>query len=273
MNEPSNSASDTTETTKAKAARIDRWVITVAVAKGIVGLTGFMAALVAIFAWLPLARDSLDPTLKEYETLKALYAGASVSFFDAKLGPPSIVKPVPLERGMMERLYVKKDYVVETVATPEGKTTLFSVLSCSRSFKPTFPTQAGTPITLQDKPLAALMPGRTPAMLFYRVPGTGGPAFFFEMITDAMGASGYRGSGYGVNGRCENLPSHDVDDFAGSVADAPQGITEYRATTPANFYVETWERSIQGNDREIEAFHMVTPDPGDLPPGWPERTK
>jgi len=209
----------------------------------------------------------VNPSFKEYETLKTLYAGASVSFFDSKLGPPSIVSPARPEMGVTERLYVEKDYVVETLATADGQTTLFSVLSCNPSFKPTF-SSGGGPITLQNEPLAALMPERNPHV-FYRVPGTaGGPEFFFEMIDDVAGYTNYRGSGYGVNSRCGPLPSQDVQDFEGGANGAPQGIAEYRATTPANFYVETYGRSLLGINGEAERYYLVTPNPVSLPPGW-----
>jgi hypothetical protein len=107
-------------------------------AKAIIGLSALGAAIVALIAWLPLANDRLHPELKEYEALRALYAGASVSLFDGKLGPPSIVKAVPGEPGITKRIYVKEDYVEETVATQEGQAQLYSVLSCNQEFKPSF---------------------------------------------------------------------------------------------------------------------------------------
>lgn len=50
------------------------------VAKGITGLAGLGGALVAIFAWFPMARDTLWPNLKEYEIVSSLHAGYSVVF-------------------------------------------------------------------------------------------------------------------------------------------------------------------------------------------------
>lgn len=240
-------------------------------AKGFLGFSALLTAFVAILALIPQARDTVAPNLKEYETLRSLYAGASVSFFDAKLGPPSIVSPLGLEKGTMERLYVKKDYVVETLATTEGKTTLFSVLSCDPGFQPTFGD-----ITLQSETLATMRHGADPQLLYYDHPGTaGGPEFFFEQLYDVAGYSNYRGAGYGVNRGhgCGDLPDNDVESFKGGVTDAPQGIKDYRARTPANFYVETYGRSFAGLNGETEPFFLVTPKPVDLPPNWPERTK
>lgn len=270
MSEPSNFKTRATEKLRKRRERKVWWSRAKTAAKGIIGFSALVAAIVAILAWLPLARDTVAPSLKEYETLRTLYAGASVSFFDAKLGPPSIVSPLGLEKGTMERLYVKKDYVVETLATAEGETTLFSVLSCNPSFKPTFGD-----ITLQSESLATVQHGAGPQLLFYEHPGTaGGPEFFFEMMYDVAGYTNYRGAGYGVNRghRCGDLPDNDVESYRGSETEAPQGIKDYRTRTPANFYVETYGRSFAGLNGETEPFFLVTPTPVDLPPHWPERT-
>lgn len=240
--------------------------------KGITGLSGLGAAIVAIAAWYPMANDHLHPELKEYENLKALYVGASVSLFDSKLGAPSIVKAVPGEPEMTERMYVKPDYVVETVATREGQTKLFSVLSCNPDFRPSFEF-LGSRVTLQDKPLADQKPfGRPPSELFYEVPQTvSSPEFYFELTADTSGASHNRGSGYGVNGACsKDLPSVD---YAGPVADAPQEINVFRERVPANFYVESLDRSLSNSSNpSLGPFLLVTPYFEDLPPGWPSRS-
>jgi hypothetical protein len=239
-------------------------------AKAITGLSGLLAAIVAIYAWFPLARDTAWPELKEYETLESLYVGASVSLFDGKLGPPSIIKAVPGETGITERLYVKKDYIVETLATPEGQTKLYSVLSCSPNFKPSFEF-FGSKVTLQDKSLVAQGPSDRPRELYYQRPATvSSPTFYFELTTETSGASHNRGSGYGVNsvnGACGDLPAQD---YEGAPAEAPQEIDDYRAKTPPNFYVESWDRSIRDTTiNVVSPFGLVTPYHEDLPPGWP----
>jgi hypothetical protein len=240
--------------------------------KGITGLAGFGAAIVAIFAWFPMARDFVNPNFKEYENLKTLYVGASVSHFDSTLGPPSIVKAIPGETGTMERLYVKKDYVVETLATADGQTKLYSVLSCNSDFKPSF-TFLDSKITLQDKPLAAQMPfGRPPEWLYYEPPSTvSSPTFYFEMTAEISGASRNRGSGYGVNsvdGACGDLPAQG---YEGPPDKAPQEISDYRAKALPNFYVETWDRTIRDLSVEMgNPYLLVTPFHEDVPPGWPK---
>jgi hypothetical protein len=238
------------------------WPRAKAIGKGITGLAELGAAAVVILAWFPQAVDTICPNLKEYKTLDTLYAGASVAQFDAKLGPPSIIKAVPAKSGITERLYVKKDYVVETLATEEGQTTMYSVLSCDSNFKPTFKS-FGSEITLQDKPLAATSPpGQQPIELHYEKPTLVGSAtYYFELYTDTSGASHGRGSGSGVNGVCGKLP--DADDYSGPASLAPEKINDYRMSTPANFYVESTEQSIRNG-----ADNLVTPFHEDLPPNW-----
>lgn len=242
--------------------------------KAVTGLAGLGAAMVAIYAWFPQALDSVRPELKEYALLKSLYAGASVSLFDSKLGPPSSIKAVPGEPGVTERLYVKDAYLVETLATAEGQTKLFSVLSCRADFKPTFDF-FGSKVTLQDKPMAELKPfDRQPEELHALVPETvSSPTFYFEMIAEVSGASHNRGSGYGVNAVCSGHGSANglpAFDYSGPPEKAPQDLADYRARTPANFYVETWDRSIRGpGNYPFDDFFLVTPFHEDVPPGWP----
>jgi hypothetical protein len=240
--------------------------------KAVTGLAGLGAAVVAIYAWFPQALNSAMPQLKEYETLDTLYAGASVSLFDSKLGPPSTIKAVPGEPGMTERLYVKQDYLVEIIATAEGESKLYSVLSCKPDFKPVFDF-FGSKITLQDRPLDRQKElGHPPSWLHYSRPMTvSSPTFYFEMATEVSGASHNRGSGYGVNGVCGTNGLPKVD-FSGPPDKAPQEINDYRAKTPPNFYVETWDRTLIGNSSdEFSQFSLVTPFHEDVPPGWPKR--
>jgi hypothetical protein len=270
MNNSRNSEPETTGSPNQKGLPKAWWPRLKTFGKGVTGLAGLGAAIVAILAWFPLARDFVDPNFKEYENLKALYAGASVSLFDGKLGPPAIVKAVPGETGIMERLYVKKDYLVETLASADGQTKLYSVLSCSPDFKPSFNFQ-GTKITLQDKPLAAQMPfGRPPEHLYYEPPATvSSPTFYFEITAETGGASHNRGSGYGVNsvdGTCGDLP---VQGYEGPPDKAPQEVSDYRAKTVPNFYVETWDRTIRDQTVDVgNPYLLVTPFHEDVPPGW-----
>lgn len=248
-------------------------------AKGITGLAGLGAAIVAIFAWFPLAQDAVWPELEEYETLSSLYAGASVSLFDGELGPPSIVEVLPGEAGLTERLYVKKDYIVGTLATSEGDTRLYSVLSCNPSFKPTFQF-FDSRIILQDKPLSAQMSSeRPPSHLYYVAPGTvSSQLLFFELITATSNATDRRGSGYGVNGVCGELPTtsnpagSSVLDYFGPPDQAPREIQDYRAKTPVNFYVEFRDVDLAEEARGsfVLPFVYVTPNHSELPPGWPK---
>lgn len=271
MSGPPNSEPGTAEAPKGKAWLKVWWPRAKTFAKGITGLAGLVAAAVAILAWFPLARDFVDPNHKEYENLKSLYVGASVSLFDGKLGPPSIVKGVPGETEITARLYVKKDYIVETLATAEGQTKLYSVLSCNSSFKPSFEF-LGSKFTLQDKPLAEMAQSDWKPWLYYRQPSTvSSPTFYLEVTTDTSGASHNRGSGYGVNsvdGSCGELPTGD---YEGQLTEAPQEISNFRLKTPANFYVETWDRSIRGASVfDANPYQLVTPYHEDVPPGWPK---
>jgi hypothetical protein len=276
MSETTKSKSGPADTPKWRRALRVWWPRTKTAGKGVIGVAGLGAAVVAIYAWFPLARDTAWPELKEYATLESLYAGASVTFFDDTLGPPSIIHALSGENGLTERLYVKKDYIVTTLATPDGQTKLYSVLSCSPAFKPSFDFR-GNKITLQDKPLAAQMPSdRPPAALYFVQPTTvSSPTFFFELTEYTSNASGNRGSGYGVNGSCKNLPSTAGGDMApgyeGPPAQAPREISDYRSRTSANFYVELWDRSLANVDNKfVIPFDLVTPSREELPPGWPK---
>jgi hypothetical protein len=214
----------------------------------------------------------VNPNFKEYETLKALYAGASVSLFDGKLGPPSIVRAVATEPGITERLYVKNDYVVQTLATAEGETKLYSVLSCSPNFKPSF-TGLGGRVTLQDKPLAEQMrPGQEPQNLYFLDPAVAINRIYFELAIDASAPSHYRGYGYGVNTACStgSKGAPLSGPYEGPLPGAPQQFKSYRATVPANFYVEAWERPIRKVESGFPKYSQVTPLPESLPPGWPK---
>lgn len=273
MTIPPNSEPDTTDTPKKTDARRAWWPRIVTFAKGVTGLAALGAAIVAILAWFPMARDFVDPRFKEYENLKSLYAGASVSFFDGKLGPASIVRAAPTEAGITERLYVKEDYIVQTLATPEGETKLYSVLSCNPNFKPSLNSFGGA-VTLHDKPLAEQMrPGQDPQELNYLRPAVVINTVYFELAIDVSAPSHYRGYGYGVNTACstgsgsESPPAPSV--YEGPPSKAPQDIQDYRAKVPANFYVEAWDRPIRKlSPSGLPHYSIVTPLPENLPPTW-----
>ena len=193
--------------------------------KGIVKLAELGAAVVVVVAWFPMAVNALRPELREYETLKSLYAGASVSFFDSKLGTPAIIRALPTEKGTTERLYVKDDYIVQTLANAEGETRLYSVLSCRPDFKP----RLGGRITLQEKPLAAQWaPGQEPKELYYLQPAAVLNTVYFEFAAYASGFSRNRDYGAGVNGACSKaLPARE---YVGPPSEAPEAIRNFRDT-------------------------------------------
>lgn len=277
MSESSNSKAGTQDAQQLLGWRQAWWPRVRAVGKGITGLAGLGAAIVAIYAWFPLARDSAWPELKEYETIKPLYAGASVHLFEGQLGPPSIVRVIPGESGLTQRLYAKKDYVVQTLATAEGETKLYSVLSCKPNFKPAFQF-FNIHITLYDDPLSSQMPpDRPPSYLHYLQPRTvSSQKMFFELITSTSNATDQRGAGYGVNGVCQDLPTSSsggsAPDYSGPPDQAPPEIRDYRERTPPNFYVEFRDLELAPETYEsfVLPFGYATPSHVELPPGWPK---
>ena len=265
MSQSSNFKTRASEALRRRRARKALWSKAKTAAKGITGFAALSAAVVAIVGLLPLAMDAVRPELKEYKILSTLYAGASVNFFDSALGSPAIVRAVPAEKGITERLYVKENYIVQTLASSEGETKLFSVLSCSPDFRP----RLGGQITLQDKPLAEqALSGREPEDLYYLMPATVMNTVYFELAHDVSGASHNRGSGYGVNSACgKDLPAQG---YVGPLSEAPQAIQDFRARVPANFYVEAWDRPLRHFEQNKSPYYsLVTPLREDLPPGWP----
>ncbi|MET4144016.1 ETEC_3214 domain-containing protein [Arthrobacter sp. UYCo732] len=265
MNQSSSSKTCTAKMSKWQRRRTVFWPRAKAAGKAIIALAGLGAAVVAIYAWFPAARDALWPELREYKTLDTLYAGASVTFFDSALGSPDIVRAVEGEAGTTERLYIKENYIVQTLATPEGETQLFSVLSCSQDFKP----KLGGRITLQDKPLAEqLTTGQQPRELYYLMPAHVLNAVYFELTVEAGVPSRNRGSGYGVNSACaKDLPGQES--YVGPASNATQAIKDFRTRVPANFYVETYKRELADVTQSGSRFYTrVTPLFEDIPPRW-----
>ncbi|WP_457971590.1 ETEC_3214 domain-containing protein [Arthrobacter sp. D1-17] len=243
--------------------------VAASVAKGITGLAGLGGALVAIFAWFPMARDTLWPNLKEYEIVSSLHAGYSVDAFDAVLGPPSIV----MEReddGTTKRLYVKDNYVVQTVALPSKQTVLYSVLSCDLGFQPTF-TKFGKSITLNVASMAAQSTGSNgpdaPVKLYYAAQDEVGimnaEKFHWrvEVLSEDTDGSQSRGIGFGVNTVCTaaGQPATTVN-YQGPLDEAPEEVKNFRAATAPNFYVETYAWSFP-----TSALRQVSPYYQDLP--------
>ncbi|MDD1476471.1 ETEC_3214 domain-containing protein [Arthrobacter sp. H16F315] len=214
--------------------------------KLVLGISAFGVALITIFAWWPLAKDTLFPFEKDYKKLAELGAGFSTDHFSEMLGAPTTLKQVSSNPALKQINYINKDYIVTTVADDSGRTLLFSVLSCNPDFHPRFTAPDKTELQLQMEPLELIAPRNLNHDLYYKPGSTGSSVDQLVELGDptTTTANRLRAYAYGVNGACGPTRLERPDgihelDYSGPINEAPDDVKDFRRDLAANFYTET----------------------------------
>ena len=235
--------------------------VAAAFSKIVVGVLGLVTVLVAIPALSTSARDVIFPNERGYDQLARLAAGLSVESFTEVLGPPSTFVPADVldEYNYFESVtgaFGGSTFIVRVLAKGTGETVQYSVTSCNAEFKPRLVAPNGDTVTLQT-PISQAVSGESEPGSIYVAATTGlktksSTVVYGESIGDASNAQGARAFGYGANEMCGRIETPDgtlLPEYSGNASDAPRSIRDFRESTPATFYVETWEgRPLTGEE-------------------------
>ena len=183
----------------------------------------------------------------EYARLHSLHAGYTERKFEASLGAPAFHN---VKRNWTENTFRGRDYWLQTV-TRRGSTRVvyFSVLSCSKSFNPTFQLPDTTKITLNKMTLRQV--GDAADFADYFAPGATANAHFYDLLQGAN-PTNYKSYAWGFDDACLNMkswtafltkPFLKAVGFAGQYQGDPLGggpaIQGFRKRIPVNMYAET----------------------------------
>ena len=218
--------------------------------RAVVGAASIISALVLIVGLGPQAYNWLYWRNVEYGRLQNLHAGFGIDRIRQELGQPSIVKSI---RGtkFIESIFLRDEHIVMTVHDDTGSVVIYSVLSCSPEFQPTFSTEAETDVQLQARRLTEVEskvdssdpePDNDARFVTFSPHLTASsPGILVEAAPQNM-ANSMRERGFfvGANSACADLTEGGADNFAGEVAEAPDQIKILRTTIAANFYAEVY---------------------------------
>lgn len=220
-------------------------------AKGVTWVAGLGAAILVIFNWLPPVYEHFNWRQIEYDLLDRVRAGNHSAYVDSVLGQPAVVKTFDHAPGLTENIYLRRDHYVMTVVDEGQRVVLYSVLSCSPDFSPSFRTPLGSQMRLQSVPLAeaetspanpeadAELNDRT--VTYIPALTVSSPGQFIETGV-VSGANQARAQSWfvGVNSACGDTDGfgseHPIGPF---LSDLPEEARMHRQHVAANFYAET----------------------------------
>ncbi len=232
-------------------ARKKIWPSVAKAAKGIIWITGLVAGLSAMILWFPAAYNQIMWRQVEYDLLETIHAGNNSAYVDDILGQPTIVKDLKQTPGLIENIYIRRDYYVMTVTNEAQRVLLYSVLSCSPDFAPSFRTPLGSRARLQSVPLAAseTYQGQSDHDIdlnkrgvTYMPASTVSSLGQFIETADLVGSNAARTQFWfvGVNSACGETTGFGSEPFSDLDVDSlPEEVNKNRQRLAANFYAET----------------------------------
>jgi hypothetical protein len=128
-----------------------RWI-----AKPTLWLAALVSATTLLIQFTPGAyRAVWDPQHDAKQSVRSLHAGYDKARFIELLGQPSIVRAIDESAGLLLYVWTEDRYYIQTIVEQRtGESLLYSVMSCSPAFAPSFSTPIGTDVRLQSVPLA-----------------------------------------------------------------------------------------------------------------------
>jgi len=212
--------------------------------------TGFLAAtlasVIAVGAWLPDAIDNAFPRQSLYSTLAAIHVGYAEEYLIDSLGTPTTTTPLSDDLGWRQLVFIRDEFAVGAVVNDTGQIVLYSVLSCSPDFQPSFTAPDSQTIQLQTHSLATTgassVGAESDRSLVYVAGGTGGS---IDQLVEMGGPASFatREQSYllGVSidcGPADFFEPGRESSYTGLASVAPETLQEYRRNTPPNFYTE-----------------------------------
>jgi hypothetical protein len=183
----------------------------------------------------------------EYIRLHSLHAGYTERKFEESLGAPAFHN---VKGDWTENTFRGRDYWLQTVTRRgSARVVYFSVLSCSKSFNPTFQLPDATKITLNGMALSQV--GDSSDFADYFAPGATANAHFYDIL-QGSNPTNYKSYAWGFDDACLNMkpwtafltkPFLKAVGFAGVYQGDPlaggPAIQGFRKRIPVNMYAET----------------------------------
>ncbi|WEO76358.1 hypothetical protein BJQ94_13415 [Cryobacterium sp. SO2] len=205
-----------------------------------------IASIIAIGAWLPDAIENVFPRQPLYAKLAAIHVGYAEDFLVESLGTPTTTTPLSGDLGWRQLVFIRDEFAVGATINDADQIVIYSVLSCSPDFEPTFTAPDSRTIQLPAGNLAST--GASDAAvesdrsLVYITGGTGGS---IDQLVELGGPSSFatREQSYllGVSADCGSVRFFEPQgesSYTGFASDGPGRLQEYRRDTPPNFYTE-----------------------------------
>lgn len=178
---------------------------------------------------------------QEYIKINSIRPHMSQAKFNEVFGMPSYVRKN--KKNLMEYLYKKRSYWIETISNDSGEVLFYAITSCDKNFKPEItPNPIRRTIVLQESTLKSV--GSDANSLNYFLSGATANSYFFDWY-DWGNPSLYESVYVGVNDVCfpfgENIKNPDIFFKPADYIYDPKNseIDNFRRSTVINTYAES----------------------------------
>lgn len=216
---------------------IDRHPVTILIVVVVFFLSSFFTIIQGLSWVANFYQNKINWRQEEYHKINSVRAGMNVGKFSEVFGSPTFTRSS--KENLIENIYKKRDYWVQTISEPSSRVLLYSVTSCSRNFKPDIdPNPLHRKIVLNESTFESI--GSDPSEVKYYSRVATANSYFYDTYGGGN-PTDYKTVSIGINDVCElnELSVYPQNRYAEPINLSDNDIKKFRSAAKINTYSET----------------------------------